>query len=746
MSRSSARIKTILTQLPHPAYIDRNVPLAAGYLKASAYRYGLLEDVDIEILDPDLSDYSGCQKLIDSMISKKPDVLGFSLYLWNVERTLYIIDKIKAELPYLKVLVGGPEVTRDSTYILSNPNIDIAVFGEGEITFVEVMKHILNGRPEIDEISGICYRMNDNIVVNRPRKRIMDIELIPSPYLLGFIDLRKYREMMLFTMRGCMLGCTYCSWTARGQLRAFAIERLRKELTLAKETGEEIIVSIVDSALNASPVFVKFCKIVQEINEDNTLKFNCFVQADLVDEDTARLLKESNFTGVEVGLQSTNPQVLANVNRSMDLTQFLRGVNFLEKEGIPTKVDAIVGLPGDSLTTFEETMKFISDNGLEPILFNLSLGHGAKLSRQTKNFGAKVQTTPPFYVLETSTFPRQELEMVLNRYKECSADFNKMFKVHYPSILSSLHSSYYHKDSNDILYPQDIDYPIRSIILKMDAAPKVPTKANKLAEVISQKVGSNISVMYLGNGKNLLDCLWLLRILLIQISAKNPYITWDIFLETEGYDVSQTLLEEILSFIQKPKVFLDYRDELFPKNLPYVRRKSVNIFALLPWNNGQKGLQVNESNCIRTASIIDPETIQDQVKEFFQARGSGFLIDLPVGSDIDFIREAMGLLYEKNRSGKGIFFKDWVLQRFWEQEFLKITPERQPPYYELIINQDMDLLGKFFDENELLWDAVTKWKMVNQEYSGSDVEKVIIGKVASRFSAGDKTDNISIGG
>lgn len=722
MSGDLPRKNIILTQLPHPSCVDRNVPLAAGYLKASAYIHSLLEKVDIEILDPIVSDYSGCQRLINTIISKKPDVLGFSLYLWNVERTLYIIEMIKTKMPHLKIIVGGPEVSNDSIYILSNPNIDIAIIGEGEVTFVEVINNILSGRPELDKIAGICYRKNNNIVVNKPRKRITDLELIPSPYILGFIDYRKYREMMLFTMKGCLLGCTYCSWTARGKLRAFTIGRLQKELTLAMKTGEETIVSIIDSAFNTSPVFVEFCKMIRELNNDKNLKFTCFVQADLVDEETARLLKESNFTSVEVGLQSTNPKILAKINRSMDIGKFLKGIQFLKKEGIQVKVDTILGLPGDSFTTFEETMNFISHNRLDPIIFNLSLGHGAELRHHAKEFGAKVQTAPPFYVLETNTFSRQEFEKALDHYKEYSADFDKIINLNYPSIN-------YNTGNNDRLYLHNIDYPISSIIIKLNASSKSSDDVNKLAEMISQKIGSNLSILFLGNNKNLTNSLWLIRILLTQISSKNPYITWNIFLEIEDYDQSQEFLEEIISFIQKPKVFLDYRNELFAKSISCVRGKSVNIFVL-PCINDIKDPNVNESNCIKIVNITDQNTIQYQVQQLVQTKGSGFLIDIPKESDLDFIKKAMSLL---SASGKNIFYKDWVLQRLWEQEILKITPKKQTYRYELIIDKDLNLYGKFFDENELLWDSVIKWKMLKSEFANQDVEKIIIDRIVADF-------------
>ena len=85
-------------------------------------------------------------------------------------------------------------------------------------------------------------------------------------------------------------------------------------------------VGIWDSAFNLSPVFADVCKIIQEINSTGYLKFTCFLQADLVTEETARLLRQANFTYVDVGLQSSNPKVLSHIGRHSDLAKFVPGV------------------------------------------------------------------------------------------------------------------------------------------------------------------------------------------------------------------------------------------------------------------------------------------------------------------------------------------------------------------------------------------------------------------------------------
>ena len=721
MFKQPPRLRVLLAQLPHPSYIDRNVPLAAGYLKASAYQHGLLDQVDIEILDPIFSDYSGCQMVVESIASKKPDIVGFSIYLWNAERTLYVIDKLKSLLPHLKVIVGGPEVTRYSNYIIFNSNIDISVFGEGEITFAEILNHFLTGNPKLEEISGICRLDGHKVSINAPRKRIDDLETIPSPYLLKYIDPKNYKELMIFTMRGCMLGCTYCSWAMRGKLRPYSIERLRNELILIKNSSRTSVVSIVDSAFNASPIFIEFCKMAREINRDNCLKFNCFVQADLVDERSAKLLRECNFKGVEVGLQSSNQQILANVNRSVDMKRFLDGIKCLEREGLQTKADIIIGLPGDSKATFEATIKFANDNKLDPLMFNLSLGHGAMLRRHADEFGAKAQGGPPFYVKETDTFPECDLKATIDCYREISADFDRMQDIHYPPIAYAGDSSIssYETKISDISTIKSINFPIMNIILDVDDFIQRSIDGDSLADTISNRIGSNLSLLI--RGEDLGRSKGLIKSFLNKISKNNPYITWDILLETHDI-VTQSFIEELISFIQKPKLFLDYRDEFFPMDLPYVRRRCINIFLLSSYTD--RDIQVRESNLILKAVINEAKISQAQVQDLFSSKCSGFLIEVPNSMDMKSIMDIMGQLYDNNPSGRSVFFKDWVLQRLWEQEFMKITPGRQASHYELVVDKDLDLSCMFFDETALLWDAIIRRNMIRPEYSGLDMNDI----------------------
>src|SRR5262245_59277233 len=117
------KVSVLLIQLPVPNNPSTNVPLAAGYLKAYAHSQGLLQRVTIDILPRRLADSAGDALLVETIAARRPDVLGISLYTWNSERSLDIARRVKARLPGLVVVVGGPEVQRDNDWVLHHPAV-----------------------------------------------------------------------------------------------------------------------------------------------------------------------------------------------------------------------------------------------------------------------------------------------------------------------------------------------------------------------------------------------------------------------------------------------------------------------------------------------------------------------------------------------------------------------------------------------------------------------------------------------
>src|SRR4051812_32194469 len=194
-SRDMPRLRVLLMQLPVPNNPELNIPLAAGYLKAYASALGLDASTDIELLPRYLADWGGDGLLVNTIIARQPDVVGVSLYTWNSERSLDIIRRVKERLPGLRVVVGGPEVQKDNLWVLQHPAIDVAVVGEGEQTFVDLLRlwsryrsgddlcvPVLGASADessLDHIPGIAYSHESSVHFTVDRVALSDLSVIP---------------------------------------------------------------------------------------------------------------------------------------------------------------------------------------------------------------------------------------------------------------------------------------------------------------------------------------------------------------------------------------------------------------------------------------------------------------------------------------------------------------------------------------------------------------------------------------
>ncbi len=440
------------------------------------------------------------------------------------------------------------------------------------------------------------------------------------------------------------------------------------------------------------------------------------------------LLKAAGFSGVEIGLQSARPSITSRVNRRTDLEKFLRGVRLLREGGLPAIVDVILGLPGDTAGGFDETMAFVAAQNLQPLIFNLSLGHGAKLRREIASFGGKLQSDPPFYVVETDDLPRPELEARLRRFQRFSADWDPLISLNYPrfGMRRPVSGDFVPVGQTDGTFR--LSHPVSDLVLSLHGTRVADGWDRRLPALLARSLGLNLRIICRASAEDLLNCDWLFHGLLPEICRENPHITLDLHLETDA-PPGPALMQLARSSLRRRWTFLDYRDELLPPDLG-VRRRSVNLFLHLPYYESV-GLDVGPDAQVIAVAVIDPGAeVKAQVDEFLKAEATGLLIDFLPGSREDVVRSSMARLLE---SGRAVFFKDWVAQRLWEREFLRVTPEVEN-HCEVYLDSESGLATRVFAEKDLLWEAVSKWEMRRPEYAGDDLESVIGRLVADRIA------------
>jgi radical SAM superfamily enzyme YgiQ (UPF0313 family) len=432
----------LLVQLPippsAPGPVEGNVPLAAAYLKLFARRQGLEKSFSIELLPAALANCLGDQGLIGAILARRPWMVGFTCYVWNVERTLWIAARLKQRRPELIVLVGGPEITADNTSVLQNPAVDYAVVGEGERTFAQLLATFA-------EQGRSVYRSVSNLFANGPHPdplpkgegTTLDLDAVSSPYSEGILDLADGGRMLLETARGCRFRCKYCYYPkSHLGLHFLSAEQVVANLNYAAEHGAKEVV-LLDPTLNQRPDFVEFLRLLRRGNTAGRLAFSGELRAEGIDAQQARLLREANFHEVEIGLQSVAPRAWKLMGRPTDLPAFERGVKAIMAEGIKARVDLILGLPGDTVDSVRRGIDFLLRTGAytETQVFNLSILPGTAFRRQTEELGLRYQPWPPYYVLQTPTLDMEDIYRLMEEAQEA---FGVEFDAPPPPRLGSL--------------------------------------------------------------------------------------------------------------------------------------------------------------------------------------------------------------------------------------------------------------------------------------------------------------------
>jgi hypothetical protein len=410
----------LLVQLPipptGPGVIEGNVPLAAAYLKLFARRQGLENSYAIELLPTMLANTLGDQALVEAILARRPWMVGFTCYLWNVERTLWIAERLKQKRPDLIVLLGGPEITADNDWVLRNPAIDYAVLGEGEPAFAELLANLSNVGPVVAD----AHDAHRPVLLAKPEGIELDLDAVSSPYVEGVLDLGDERRMSLETARGCRFGCKYCYYPkSHAGLRFLSADRILASLNHAVEHGAAEVV-LLDPTLNQRPDFSEFLRLLRRGNREARLTFSGELRAEGIDADLARLLREAGFSEVEIGLQSIEPKAWELMGRPTNLAAFERGVQAITAEGIKARVDLIVGLPGDTIDSVRRGIEFLhgTQSFSEMQVFNLSVLPGTAFRREAKQLGLRYQPWPPYYVLQTPTLGMEDIFALMEEAQE----------------------------------------------------------------------------------------------------------------------------------------------------------------------------------------------------------------------------------------------------------------------------------------------------------------------------------------
>ncbi|MBS1232630.1 MAG: Radical domain protein [Nitrospirae bacterium] len=400
--------------------------LALGYLKAYALQdHSIRQNTDIEIIDFDTEGLN-VQQVIYYLSQRKPNIVGFSCYCWNVEKVLDTARILKTIHPDIKIVLGGPEVGPiGAKYLREHSFLDVVIKGEGEITFSELLEYYL-GQAGIEEIAGITYRSNGQVIENPDRPPIENLSEIPSPYLEGILIPRD-KVTYIETYRGCIFKCHYCfEGKNLPKLRFFPDERVKKEIDFIRSHPEIKTFHFVDTVFNfRKDRLEKIAGMIASANRYGAELRTVEIIAEFVDQETVELFKKAHVRSIETGPQTVNEDTLKNVNRFYKAEQFRNGVRLLEDNGIEVTADLIIGLPGDTFFKFVKSVKTLMD--MKPTTLVFSILHvlpGTILYEKSKDFALKFDDKAPHLVLSAPDFPYEDIDKAVIMAYSLDKEYN----------------------------------------------------------------------------------------------------------------------------------------------------------------------------------------------------------------------------------------------------------------------------------------------------------------------------------
>lgn len=413
--------KLVFVQLPIPRLTltleDHNIPVAALYLQAYLQEQPVANHFDIQLFDHYLQNYGSDETILREILNLVPDVVGFSLFCWNVERSLHLAARIKHaffEDPVPLLIAGGPEVTPDNS-LLRQSAIDAYVYGEGEYTLnllLEAYNSQENERKKLFALPGVMYAAKGNWFVNPPQRQAVDINQTTPAYLKGSVPRTYWNEMFIETMRGCPFACRFCYYNKNcGGIRYLKRETVLQLVQYAlNQQYREIF--LLDPSFNIRPDLEVLLREIAAINPGRQVKIATELRADMIDDHLAQLLADAGVYEVEVGLQSIHADTIQRIGRTQNLERFLQGCRAMIARGIAAKVDLIVGLPGDTLEKFKQSARRVKREGLAEDLqvFCLSVLPGTYFRAHAAELGLRYSPLPPYYLLSALDWPAEDIK------------------------------------------------------------------------------------------------------------------------------------------------------------------------------------------------------------------------------------------------------------------------------------------------------------------------------------------------
>jgi len=343
----------------------KNTPLNLAYL--ASFTREEMRGVDVDIIDAEGLELT-YEQIYEKVDAFSPDIIGITC----PTPVYYIVQQICSDLKRkdkdVKIVIGGPHVTALPKESLTETECDIVVIGEGELTFLDIVSRLKDGK-NLHSVPGIAYKENGDVYVNKRRELINDLDMLPFPakdllplsryYLPPTKRIKSERATNMITSRGCPFSCNFCMaktiWTSKTRLRS--VKNVIEEIRLNVDVYGLTEFSFHDELFTfRRDRVIELCQSI--LKEGLDITWVCQARAGSVDLEMLKLMKRAGCGKIAFGFESGSDRMLKLMNKKETIENAVESVSLCKKAGIGVEGAFILGYPGEDLKSINDSIEF----------------------------------------------------------------------------------------------------------------------------------------------------------------------------------------------------------------------------------------------------------------------------------------------------------------------------------------------------------------------------------------------------
>lgn len=385
------------------------VAINSKYIHPAMGVFSLVSNSKHPVIYDEFNIKDNVEKIINSIMNKEYDIIGFSVYIWNstmIKEILLRLKKLNFNKP---IFIGGPESYFNSELYLKEYGVNYVIINEGEESFNELLDY-LNGNISIEDVSNLYYLKENKLTYTYSKNP----DLNKIKHDLSLIKDFKNRIAYLESSRGCPFKCSYCMASIEDKVRFFPIDKVKSEIKYLLDNNCRTI-KFLDRSFNINKDYmIDILKFIKE-NDNGISVFQFEIVGDLLSKEVIEYINNNMRKGIlrfEIGIQSSNDMTTKAVCRRQDFNKLKENVALLN-DHVTLHLDLIAGLPYEDLSSFE---KSFNDSyllmGEELQLGFLKELKGTKISNEKSDHNYDFDANPPYEIISNKYINKEELDII----------------------------------------------------------------------------------------------------------------------------------------------------------------------------------------------------------------------------------------------------------------------------------------------------------------------------------------------